>query len=213
MGRTVTTRRPRAANNAKELGKILKFAGVLVIIAAANWAYRHPVIAAALLAALLLPGGYWAGRRLRGRAHARKFRVSIPTHIAAYQAAGPEEFEHQLAALCRRDGCKNVTVVGGAGDLAADVLYTDPRGRRGLIQAKRYRRGNTVGNEHVQMVNGTYRDAHGCAHAAIVTTSTFTAAARTFAQQVGIALLDETRLAAWAAGRPGAAPWNGASAK
>ena len=120
----------------------------------------------------------------------------------------PGQFEHFIADLCRRDKCHNVQVVGGAGDLAADVLYIDPHGRRGLIQAKRYRPGNSVGNEHVQMVNGTYRDAHGCTHASIVTTSHFTPAAQQYAQRVGIAHLDDTPLNARIKGPRNAAPWN-----
>jgi restriction system protein len=120
----------------------------------------------------------------------------------------PDEFEEFLAQLCERDGCRNVQVVGGANDHGADVLYTDPRGQRGLIQAKRYTPGNSVGNEHVQIVNGTYRDAHSCAHAAIVTTSHFTQPAQAFAKRVGIRLLDDHRLDLWIRGHANAAPWN-----
>ncbi|RAJ32843.1 hypothetical protein K353_05841 [Kitasatospora sp. SolWspMP-SS2h] len=39
-----------------------------------------------------------------------------------------ESFEHALAVLCRRDGCKKITVVGGAG-LTAD---TDSQGAEQL---------------------------------------------------------------------------------
>lgn len=120
----------------------------------------------------------------------------------------PTQFEEFLAALCRRDGCHDVRVVGGAGDLAADVLYTDPHGRPGLIQAKRYQRGNNVGSDHAQMVNGTYRDIHRCQHASIVTTSHFTPAAREFADKVGLCLIDDHRLTAWINGQRTAAPWN-----
>ncbi|MEU6990360.1 restriction endonuclease [Streptomyces sp. NPDC046465] len=163
-------------------------------------AFDHPALAALVLAAAV--AATVVARRIRRKARAAR-RGAVNLHQLE-----PVEFEHFLADLCRRDGCRGVRVVGGAGDLAADVLYTDPRGRRGLIQAKRYQRGNGVGNEHVQMVNGTYRDAHGCAHASIVTTSHFTPAAKQFASRVGIALVDESRLNAWIGGRRAAAPWN-----
>ena len=127
---------------------------------------------------------------------------------AAPHPMDADEFERFLAALCRRDGCRDVQVGGGAGDLAADVLYTDPSGRRGLIQAKRYARGNSVGSDHVQRVNGTYRDFHGCSHASIVTTSHFTPAARTAAAHINMPLLDEHRLTNWMNGQRNAAPWN-----
>jgi len=144
-----------------------------------------------------------------------RFRPLLRARRAAHKAAyvdphrlNPTQFEEFLAELCLRDGCRNVTVVGGANDHGADVLYVDPHGRRGLIQAKRYAPGNSVGNEHVQIVNGTYRDAHGCQHAAIVTTSRFTQPAQAFAQRVGIRLLDDDRLDAWIRGHAHAAPWN-----
>ncbi|MFF3568627.1 restriction endonuclease [Nocardia jiangxiensis] len=41
----------------------------------------------------------------------------------------PRDFEYALAALCRRDGCSDVQVVGRAGDLGADVLARSPDGR------------------------------------------------------------------------------------
>jgi restriction system protein len=37
--------------------------------------------------------------------------------IARYHTLGPTEFEHAIAYLCQRDGCTNVEVSGGAGDL------------------------------------------------------------------------------------------------
>ncbi|MES4907991.1 MULTISPECIES: restriction endonuclease [unclassified Streptomyces] len=55
----------------------------------------------------------------------------------AYEAMTPEEFELAVAELCGRDGCEDVRVVGGAGDLGADVLATVPDGRRLVIQCKR----------------------------------------------------------------------------
>ncbi|KQV14520.1 hypothetical protein ASC99_30610 [Kitasatospora sp. Root107] len=62
-----------------------------------------------------------------------------------------------------------MTIVGGAGDLAADVLATTPTGKRILIQAKRYGSRTFVGSQDVQKVNGTYRDVHRCDLAVVVT--------------------------------------------
>nr|WP_262987014.1 restriction endonuclease [Streptomyces sp. CBMA156] len=118
----------------------------------------------------------------------------------------PKAFEHALADLCRRDGCTKVTVVGGAGDLAADVLAVTPTGQRLLIQAKRYGPKTFVGSHDVQKVNGTYRDVHHCDLAAVVTTSSFTKAAAAFCTQVGIRTVDRRALALWADGR-GGPPW------
>jgi HJR/Mrr/RecB family endonuclease len=181
---------------------IVAFAVLAVF--AYQWVTEHPALTAAITLTLAAAAVVFAVARVRVRLAAARWS----TARADPHRMDPGEFEHYLASLCLRDGCTRVQVVGGANDHGADVLYTDPRGRPGLIQAKRYAPGNTVGNEHVQIVNGTYRDAHGCAHAAIVTTSHFTKSAQAFAGRVGIRLLDGHRLDAWARGNRTAAPWN-----
>lgn len=174
-------------------------------LTAVRWVAAHPVLAALILAALAAAGIVLAVARVRVRRPIARWKLAASGDP---HRMDPRQFEEFLADLCLRDGCRNVTVVGGANDHGADVLYVDPHGQPGMIQAKRYAPGNTVGNEHVQIVNGTYRDAHGCAHAAIVTTSHFTKAAQAFAGRVGIALLDGHRLDAWVRGNRAAAPWN-----
>lgn len=177
----------------------------LLAYLAYQWIATHPVLGGLILAALAAAAVAFGVRRVRGRLP----RIRRPLALTADpHRMSPGEFEEYLAWLCERDGCRNVQVVGGANDHGADVLYTDPHGRRGLIQAKRYAPGNSVGNEHVQIVNGTYRDYHGAVHASIVTTSHFTQAAQAFAKRVGIRLLDDTRLDAWIRGYAHAAPWN-----
>lgn len=175
------------------------------IIVAFRWMTAHPVTAGLIIATLAAAGVGYATVRVKARHVRASWRLggAVDPHRMS-----PGEFEEFLADLCLRDGCSRVQVVGGANDLGADVLYVDPHGRPGLIQAKRYAPGNSVGNEHVQIVNGTYRDAHGCQHAAIVTTSHFTQPAQAFAKRVGIALVDDDRLTAWQRGKRAAAPWN-----
>jgi restriction system protein len=178
---------------------------VVLIVAAARWLAAHPVIGILIIVIVPSVAVVLGVARLRGRLSRwrRPLALSADPHRMS-----PGQFEEFLAELCLRDGCRQVQVVGGANDLGADVLYVDPHGRRGLIQAKRYATGNSVGNEHVQIVNGTYRDAHGCQHAAIITTSHFTQAAQAFAKRVGIRLVDDTRLDDWIRGYAHAAPWN-----
>lgn len=170
-------------------------------------ALDHLAITLTVLGLASTGAGLLIGRKVQARGRVRA-RDVLRLFAADPHRMNPDQFEEYLARLCVRDGCREVTVVGGAGDLAADVLYTDPFGRRGLIQAKRYQASNRVGSEAVQCVNGTYRDAHGCQHAAIVTTSSYTQAATDFATRVGINLLDANRLHAWAGGNTAAAPWN-----
>ncbi|MFD0366054.1 restriction endonuclease [Nocardia sp. GCM10030253] len=85
----------------------------------------------------------WHRRRVRARDDARVLALR-------QNALSPSEFEEALAALCRRDGCTDVKVVGGSGDLGADVIARTPDGRRIVLQAKRYRNGRTVGSQDVQ---------------------------------------------------------------
>ncbi|MFE7073789.1 restriction endonuclease [Streptomyces sp. NPDC057620] len=170
-----------------------------------RWITEHPMLALFVFAVLALAAVFAAFARVRVRYTRARWRTVIADDP---HRMNPTEFEHWLADLCVRDGCRQVQVVGGANDHGADVLYVDPHGEPGMIQAKRYAPGNSVGNEHVQIVNGTYRDYHGASHAAIVTTSHFTKAATAFAGRVGIALLDSHRLDAWARGQLSAAPWN-----
>lgn len=193
-----------AKKSARVDGRTALIVVAVVGLATARWVAAHLaaliLIAAALLALLAVV-------HFRVRPLIRKRRAGIRA-LADPHRMSPGQFEQFLADLCLRDGCRNVRVAGGANDHGADVLYVDPHGHRGMIQAKRYAPGNSVGNEHVQIVNGTYRDAHGCAHAAIVTTSHFTQPATAYAKRVGIALVDEQRLTAWINGRRAAAPWN-----
>jgi HJR/Mrr/RecB family endonuclease len=129
-----------------------------------------------------------------------------------HNALTPTEFEHALAALCRRDGCTDVRVVGGAGDLGADVLATAPDGRRIVLQAKRYRHNRPVGSPDVQKFGGTARTIHRAEVAAVVTTATtFTPGAQAYAAKAGILLVAARDLAAWQS-QTGPAPWGGGPA-
>ena len=203
--RAVIRHSTRHVNRSKtRIGPLAAVILIVLVLTAVRWIAAH-LILGTVLTVLIAAAAVVYGAKGRSILRSRKAGALAATDP---HRLDPGQFERFIADLCRRDHCRNVQVVGGAGDLAADVLYVDPHGRRGLIQAKRYQRGNSVGNEHVQMVNGTYRDAHGCTHASIVTTSHFTAAAQQYAQHVGIALLDDNRLNAWIRGQRNAAPWN-----
>lgn len=132
--------------------------------------------------------------------------VAGPAPDTGYEALDPDEFEHAVAALCVRDGCREAEVVGGAGDLGADVLAVAPDGRRVVIQCKRYGDGTTVGSQDLQRFGGTCFAVHGADVAVVVTTSAFTAPAIDYARQCGIVCVDGEALRAWRAGA-GPRPW------
>ncbi|MFJ5778943.1 restriction endonuclease [Streptomyces sp. NPDC093094] len=123
-----------------------------------------------------------------------------------YDALDADEFEQAVAALCARDGCTGVDVVGGAGDLGADVLAVTPDGRRLVVQCKRYSEDNRVGSQDLQRFGGTCWTVHEADVAVLVTTSDFTAPAAEYAEQCGIRCLDRAALEAWSDGT-GPAPW------
>ncbi|MFF9672354.1 MULTISPECIES: restriction endonuclease [Streptomyces] len=123
-----------------------------------------------------------------------------------YDALDADEFERAVAGLCERDGCTGVEVVGGAGDLGADVLAVAPDGRRVVIQCKRYGDGHRVGSQDLQRFGGTCYTVHEADVAVLVTTSDFTAPAVEYAEQCGIVCVGRPALRAWHDGT-GPAPW------
>lgn len=208
--RPVRRRRSNAARRARQdRGNALltvAVVGLVLFALVVRWLAHHLLLVAALLAVGAAVGVAVLRARVRARQRELDARAAQLRHIGPFLTMSPKAFEHALADLCRRDGCTKVTVVGGAGDLAADVLATTPTGQRILIQAKRYGPRTFVGSDDVQKVNGTYRDVHRCDLAAVVTTSSFTKPAAAFCAQVGIRTVDRQALALWAEGR-GRPPW------
>ncbi|MFJ9789573.1 restriction endonuclease [Streptomyces globosus] len=128
-----------------------------------------------------------------------------------HEAVDADGFEHAVAALCARDGCPQVEVVGGAGDLGADVIATTPEGRRVVIQCKHYGEGHRVGSQDLQRFGGTCFAVHEADVAVVVTTSEFTAPAAEYAAACDIVCVDGDALAAWTEARTGP-PWQGTPA-
>ncbi|MEU6944551.1 restriction endonuclease [Streptomyces sp. NPDC046316] len=114
-----------------------------------------------------------------------------------HAAVDADGFEHTVAALCARDGCTAVEVVGGAGDLGADVLAVTEDGRRVVLQCKHYAEDNRVGSQDLQRFGGTCFTIHEADVAVVVTTSSFTAPAVDYAATSGIVCVDGEALAAW----------------
>lgn len=140
-------------------------------------------------------------------AQQRDLAMRRSMEIAPYHAMNANEFERALALLCERDGCTNVQVVGGAGDLGADVIATAPDGRRVVIQAKRFGPTTKVTGPDLQKFGGTCYSVHAAQVAVVVTTSVFTKQAVTYAAHMRIRLYDGNALAGWAS-RTGPAPWH-----
>ncbi|MFD3533691.1 restriction endonuclease [Streptomyces sp. NPDC058664] len=128
-----------------------------------------------------------------------------------HAAVDADGFEHTVAALCVRDGCTAVEVVGGAGDLGADVIAVTMNGRRVVLQCKHYAEDNHVGSQDLQRFGGTCFTIHEADVAVVVTTSAFTAPAVEYAATCGIVCVDGEALAAWT-DRTAPAPWDALAA-
>ncbi|WP_250402803.1 restriction endonuclease [Streptomyces cellostaticus] len=134
--------------------------------------------------------------------------ATVPlTGVVDHAELDPDAFEQAIADLCARDDCRQVEVVGGAGDLGADVTAVTPDGRRVVIQCKRYCDTNKVGSQDMQRFGGTCYTVHEADVAVVVTTSDFTAPALEYARQCGILCVNGAELSAWTDGT-GPRPWD-----
>lgn len=129
-------------------------------------------------------------------------RRDLARAMAVVDAMDGPEFEQHVAALCARDGCTDVRVDGGAGDLGADVTGYLPDGRLTVVQCKRYAPDRSVGSPDMQRFIGTARPVHGADTAVYVTTCRFTAPARELALSQAIVLVDRDVLREWMRGTP-----------
>ncbi|MGQ4418005.1 restriction endonuclease [Streptomyces sp. SAS_269] len=189
--------------------------GVGVPLAVLLQLVKHiPALGVPLLLVALAGSVLYGVRRMRKADQRRldaerliQVRQAQSREIVRYHTMSPSDFEHAIAYLCQRDGCTNVKVSGGAGDLGADVTATAPDGRRIVIQCKRYGPTHKVGSPEMQRFGGTCYSIHQAHIPVLATTSTFTVQATAYATAQGIHLYDEQALAGWAS-QTGPAPWH-----
>lgn len=200
--------------------------GLVVFLKAAAGAGAGAPVAPVVTAVVLAAGvalARWTVPPVRRRARARPVRHPAPRtepedpigaspvpDVSAgaldHAAVDADGFEHTIAALCARDGCTSVEVVGGAGDLGADVIATTRDGLRVVVQCKHYADTNRVGSQDLQRFGGTCFAVHEADVAIVVTTSSYTAPALDYAAVRGIVCVDGEALAAWT-GLASSPPW------
>ncbi|MCF2528278.1 restriction endonuclease [Yinghuangia soli] len=172
-----------------------------------EWQVLAGIVAGAALLVALVLGVRWLvagirhgfGARSRSRAAAQR---RITRSLAAVDAMDGTAFEHHVADLCRRDGCTQVQVGGGAGDLGADVTGRLPNGRSMVIQCKRYAPDRSVGSPDMQRFVGTARPVHNAEVAVFVASCRFTGPARDLAHGQRIVPVDRDLLGLWMNGTP-----------
>ncbi len=181
------------------------------------WLRLHPLAETALWATaalllLLVAGGILyrtlrmpfpglRGRQLNRAALARYYDQRET--LRDLQTMDPVEFERYVGSLFALEGFIP-EFTARTGDEGVDIrLY--PKNRLGtrsrgdpiaLVQCKRYADGHSVGSPEVQQFSGALR--HELAHQGyFVTTGAFTPAARKWAEEEGIQLLDGLDLLKW----------------
>jgi restriction system protein len=172
--------------------------GVLIVISVIRtllaspvfWVVLVPLAVAALVIWLLLT----ARRRARERERRRRWLYDQSCLPAADAMSGPQ-FERYVAELLRTDGHQDVRLVGGPGDGGADILCTEPSGRRLVIQCKRQLAPVPVGV--VRQLNGTLAHEHPGRAGMLITTATLTRPAAGLAASAGITVIDRDGLARW----------------
>jgi restriction system protein len=105
-----------------------------------------------------------------------------------------------------RKGYREVRVVGGPGDLNADIIARDAQGRRVVVQCKQYAPANRIGSPTIQTFIGMVHVHHKAQIGIFVTTSSYTDAALDLARQHGLIVYDGSDL-----GRMMARSQNGAA--
>ncbi len=172
---------------------------VLRWLAAHTWALVIP------LALAVAAGGVHVHRQhRRSRLEAARLhglRYVLPQLDALHH----RQFEHAVRDLMHRDGCRDARQVGGAGDNGADVIATDPLGRRWVIQCKHRRAGlagSAVGTPDLHVLNGTARQLHNADVVVLVTNGRFSSKCPPLARSQRLHLVDRDVLARWGAGSP-----------
>lgn len=129
---------------------------------------------------------FWQRRAVVGQ------RMGPRMSVDELYALSPRAFEHFVGELFERRGY-SVEVRGRAGDLGVDLALTRADGRRAVVQCKRYR--HQVGPDIVRELFGTMVHERAF-HGFLVTTAEISDAARQWAADKPITLIDGAALAA-----------------
>lgn len=117
----------------------------------------------------------------------------VPPDLGDLLMLTPAQFEDLTARVLAAIGYRDVNVVGGAGDLTADIICRDRQGRSTVVQCKRYAPGTNIGTPVIQTFIGMMAVHHRADRGIVVTTvplTQLTKPAIDLARRHGIALID-----------------------
>ncbi len=152
---------------------------------------RHPTGFRILLALLYAASVIVAIAIRRYVRRRRRFRART---LAQLYALTPTQFEQTVADMLHDLGYRDTRRVGGAGDLAADVLCRDAEGRSVVVQCKRYKADNEIDSPMMQLFIGMVYIHHKAGRGIYVTTSHFTDPAAALGREHDITLIDGAEL-------------------
>lgn len=183
------------------------FSGVLLLVLVAIAATGHS--GSALGVAVLLGVGWLT---LRLAAVRRRLVLQRAQQLQYLLNLSPSNFERAVADILRQCGYRRVHVVGGAGDLSADITCYDEANRLTIVQCKRYQLDHKVGSPEVQQFIGMSLRHHGAQRMIYVTTSGYTAPALELARRHNVEMIDGHLLIQRAAAAANAAAGHAAPA-
>lgn len=171
-----------------DLWSWLKLVVILAVIAGfLTLIMEYPTAFAIGIVALVIVSFYvWGRYRTRRRLKAKT--------LGELLLLSPSGFESAVADLLHDIGYRDVRRIGGAGDLAADIVCKDKSGQSIVVQCKRYAPGARVGSPDIQAFIGMMSVHHRANMGLFVTTSGFTEPALKLAQMHGVTLIDGTEL-------------------
>ncbi|MEU5837658.1 restriction endonuclease [Streptomyces diacarni] len=198
-----TRRRGRRQEEKPIVALAVAVLGVGLVVAVVQWLLAHwwVLVLAAVLGAGA--GALWWQQRLNRRRWEAARAQGLRYQVAQLDALDHAAFEQAVRDLMFRDGCRDAVRTGGRGDRGADVIATDPAGRRWVIQCKHRRdgpAGSAIGTPDLQRLNGTARPVHGADVVVMLTNGRFTRDAGPFSEDTRMHLVDRQLLARWAAG-------------
>jgi restriction system protein len=159
-----------------------------VVLPILSW-FSEPSRAMLAIVVLIVILGY-AWRRHGGWGWTQR-KARTPDELLALT---PKQFEWAIAEMLVSEGFRNVEVVGGAGDLAADIVCRDPAGRLTIVQRKRYSVDTRVGSQAIQTFIGMAFIHHGADRGIVVTTGSYTFRARELAAKHNVELFNGEEL-------------------
>ncbi len=118
-------------------------------------------------------------------------KISIKDTRTSVSLLGGEmsgiDYEHFVAEQLSRQGFFNVVVTKASGDFGADIIMSDKNGDKVCVQCKQY--SKPVGIKAVQEIIGA-KAYYKCQRAMVITTATFTPAAKELAEKSGVELYE-----------------------